>query len=95
MSIDIPFGTFPEELPKEPIKVTAFADCENKGRQLHEVRVYQTTEVTLEKSPGGKERVLQGGREEELTFQVDEPLRLGGEGKYPQPLSYIAGGVGT
>ncbi len=26
---------------------------------------------------------------------VDEPPALGGEDRYPQPLTYVAGGVGT
>ena len=29
------------------------------------------------------------------TFYVDEPPTLGGEGRYPQPLTYVAGGIGA
>ncbi len=99
MVMDIPFGTFGEELPKEPTKITAIVDCENQGKMLNEVRGYQVTERGgTGPSPHEterKERVLLGGRQEEHTFYVDEPPRLGGDGKYPQPLTYIAGGVGS
>ncbi len=99
MPMDIPFGTFGDELPKETMRITAIADCENQGRMLHEVRGYQVkgkAEATSSpREPGQGKQGLGGGREEELTFYSDEPPRLGGDGEYPQPLTYIAGGVGT
>lgn len=88
MSVDIPFGTTGEDLPEGRTLIKAIVDCENIGKLLHRVQGYQTTE-----KPGAKEML--GGRQEELTFYVDEPPRLGGDGKYPQPLTYIAGGVGA
>ena len=69
--------------------VTVYVDCENKEKLLDEVRGYQ--EATDESS--GKS--LGGGPAESLTFFADEPPRLEGDGRYPQPLTYIAGGVGT
>lgn len=97
MSVDIPFGTTGEDLPEGRTLIKAIVDCENIGKLLHRVQGYQTTErLKAGSSPqGAGAKEMLGGRQEELTFYVDEPPRLGGDGKYPQPLTYIAGGVGT
>lgn len=70
-------------------KVTVLIDCEGKEKLLNEVRGYQV--VTI----GGSTEGQQGGPQEELAFHTDEPPRLLGEGQYPQPLTYIAGGIGS
>lgn len=69
-------------------KVTAYVDCENKEKLHNEVRGYQ---VATDEASGKS----LGGVAETLVFHSDEPPRLLGEGRYPQPLTLIAGGVGT
>ncbi|MFQ5915327.1 MAG: hypothetical protein ACE5JS_19325 [Nitrospinota bacterium] len=79
--------------------VLVVADCENKEKLLSEVRVYQKADRSggasspAGSAPGGME--VKDGPEYALTFLSDEPPHLLGGGKYPQPLSYIAGGIGT
>ena len=90
MSMDIPFGTFNDELPEDRTKITAYVDCVNLERMLHEVEGHQVTVLT-KTTDSGKEKVELGGREERLAFRVDEPPRIGGDGEFPQPLTYIAG----
>jgi uncharacterized OsmC-like protein len=69
-------------------EVTVYVDCESREKLLDEVRGYQrSTDEASGKSAGGPE--------ETLTFFADDPPRLHGDGRYPQPLTYIAGGVGT
>ena len=94
MSMDIPFGTFNDELPGGRTKITAYVDCGNLERMLHEVEGHQVTVLT-KTTASGKEKVEFGGCEERLAFRVDEPPRIGGGGEFPQPLTYIAGGVGA
>ncbi|MDP6483935.1 MAG: hypothetical protein QGH70_08835 [Nitrospinota bacterium] len=80
-------------------KVLVVADCENKEKLLSEVRAYQMVDrgrkdaSSGESSPGVVE--VKDGPDFTLTFCSDEPPHLLGEGKFPQPLSYIAGGIGT
>ena len=80
-------------------KVLVVADCENKEKLLSEVRAYQMIDRSgRESSPGGSAPggiEVQDGPDITLTFHSDEPPHLLGDGKHPQPLSYIAGGVGT
>lgn len=95
MAKDIPFDTFPEELPKDPNIIQAFVDCENIGPMLHHLRGYQTTKITRWDSSGKTVQETLGGRTEELSFHSDEPVRLGGGNAYPQPLTLIAGGIGA
>jgi uncharacterized OsmC-like protein len=40
------------------------------------------------------EKMLHKGHKGEFTFFSDEPASLGGEDKYPSPLTYIASGIG-
>ena len=80
-------------------KVLVVADCENKEKLLSEVRAYQMVDrggrdASPGESPPG-EMEVKDGPDFALTFCSDEPPHLLGEGKFPQPLSYIAGGIGT
>jgi uncharacterized OsmC-like protein len=68
--------------------VTVYVDCEAKEKLLDEVRGYQ---VSRDDATGK----TAGGPEETLTFYADEPPRLEGDGRHPQPLTYLAGGIGT
>lgn len=79
-------GTFGDELPAGQTKLRVAVDCENQGRMLHVVRGAQQA-----RRGGGESRAMGG----EHVFYMDEPPALGGEDRYPQPLTYIAGGVGT
>ena len=83
---NISVGTFGDELPDGQTKIRVSVDCENQGRMLHVVRGTQQAS-----GKSGEFRVM--GREQ--VFYVDEPPALGGEDRYPQPLTYVAGGVGT
>ena len=82
-------------------KVLVVADCENKEKLLSEVRAYQRVDrggrdaSSSESPPGGGVVEVKDGPDFTLTFCSDEPPHLLGEGKFPQPLSYIAGGIGT
>ncbi len=80
-------------------KVLVVADCENKEKLLSEVRAYQRVDRSgRDASPGGSAPggiEVHDGPDYTLTFCSDEPPHLLGDGKYPQPLSYIAGGIGT
>ena len=80
-------------------KVLVVADCENKEKLLSEVRAYQMVDrggrdASPGESPPGRVEV-KDGPDFTLTFCSDEPPHLLGNGKHPQPLSYIAGGIGT
>ncbi len=74
-------------------KVLTVADCEGKGKLLNEVRVYQQLVGSKPSPSSGVE--IEDGPETAKIFCSDEPPHLMGEGRYPQPLSYIAGGIGT
>ena len=71
-------------------------DCKASDSLVHEVVGYQEITKNEDEYPG------QSGAQEEpeliganQTFYVDEPPLLGGDGKYPQPLTYLAGGIGA
>ena len=51
-----------------------------------------TVEITAECE--NKERMLHEGRTGKFVFYADEPPRLGGDDAHPQPLRYIAAGIG-
>jgi hypothetical protein len=92
MSKDVPFGSIGDDLPKGASKVTVYVDAVNVEKQLQEVKGYQvkTSGASAEDKPAA-----QGGPENAFTFHVDEPPHLGGDNQYPQPLTYIAGGVAS
>ncbi len=92
MSKDVPFGSIGDDLPKGASKVTVYVDAVNVEKQLQEVRGYQ---IKTTGTPAGGQATGQGGPENAFTFHVDEPPHLGGENQYPQPLTYIAGGVAS
>lgn len=50
--------------------------------------------MTIEVDCEHKEKMRHEGRRGKFTWYSDEPPRIGGEDNHPQPLSYIAGGVG-
>ena len=95
-----PDPSSPSPSPADGVtKVLVVADCENKEKLLNEVRAYQMVDrggrdaSSGESPPGGVE--VKDGPDFTLTFCSDEPPHLLGDGKHPQPLSYIAGGIGT
>lgn len=72
------------------------ADCKASDTLVHEVVGYQEIMKNEDEYPGQSA----GQTNPELiganqTFYVDEPPILGGEGRYPQPLTYVAGGIGA
>lgn len=71
-------------------------DCQASDSLVHEVVGYQEIIKNEDEYPGQSgaqgEPELIGANQ---TFYVDEPPILGGEGKYPQPLTYLAGGIGA
>ena len=79
--------------------VLVVAQCENKEKLLNEVRAYQKlVGGGMASSSGGSgpdDIEVKDGPERTLTFHSDEPPHLLGDGKHPQPLSYLAGGIGT
>lgn len=84
----------PENQPKEEMRrVLAVAECEGKEKLLNKVYAYQ--ELIQDKSSFSARDKIKDGPDTAKTFYSDEPPHLMGEGKYPQPLSYIAGGIGT
>ena len=74
-------------------RVLAVAECEGKEKLLNRVHAYQ--ELIEDKSSSSDRDGIKDGPDTAKTFYSDEPPHLMGEGKYPQPLSYIAGGIGT
>ncbi len=72
------------------------ADCKASDTLVHEVVGYQEIMKNEDEYPGqsaGQTKPEMIGANQ--TFYVDEPPILGGEGKYPQPLTYVAGGIGA
>ncbi|MFQ5691872.1 MAG: hypothetical protein ACE5IM_02345 [Nitrospinota bacterium] len=41
-----------------------------------------------------KEKMLHEARQGRFTWHSDEPPRLGGDDNHPQPLAYLASGIG-
>lgn len=72
----------PEALPPEGRFISMGADIEIIDGHLKIARGGSST------AAGGK----MGG--EAFEFYSDEPPFLGGEGRYPQPLLYLAAGIG-
>ncbi len=99
-----PDPSFPASRPAPSdglTKVLVVADCENKEKLLSKVRAYQMVDRGGKDAssggspPGGGGVEVKDGPDFTLTFCSDEPPHLLGDGNFPQPLSYIAGGIGT
>ena len=82
--------------PRDELGVFVVTDCEADDTLVHTVVGHQKILKNEAEYPGegtdrdDPERI--GG---DQVFYVDEPPILGGEGKHPQPLTYIAGGIGA
>ena len=81
---------------RDVLEAFVVADCEAGETLVHTVVGHQKILKNEDEYPGegtdGDDPELIGG---DQVFYVDEPPILGGEGKHPQPLTYVAGGIGA
>ncbi len=81
-------ATLLPELPPKAMRVTMGAHVETVHGDSKHLRL-ATNNVTRNTQTG---EVLR--QTNKFTFFSDEPSSLGGDDQYPQPLTYIAAGVG-